>query len=105
MPSNRSYSTSTAMWRAQQNRYAVRGHFTQVEQSCKKCRAMLEDNVASVSMQNSQVDMQFGLIFFASSDAPQGGDRYRLVIESARFADRHGFSSIWIPERHFTRDG
>ncbi|HEV2655289.1 MAG TPA: MupA/Atu3671 family FMN-dependent luciferase-like monooxygenase, partial [Ktedonobacteraceae bacterium] len=49
--------------------------------------------------------MQFGLIFFASSEAPQGKDRYRLVIDSARFADRHGFSSVWIPERHFTQDG
>jgi len=49
--------------------------------------------------------MQFGLIFFASSAAPQGKDRYRLVIDSARYADRHGFSSVWIPERHFTQDG
>ncbi len=59
----------------------------------------------SVPRLNSHRDMQFGLIFFASSAAPQGGDRYRLVIDSARFADRHGFSSVWIPERHFTHDG
>ncbi|MDQ2886092.1 MAG: LLM class flavin-dependent oxidoreductase [Chloroflexota bacterium] len=59
----------------------------------------------SVSSLNSHRDMQFGLIFFASSEAPQGKDRYRLVIDSARFADRHGFASVWIPERHFTQDG
>ncbi len=59
----------------------------------------------SVSRLNSHRDMQFGLIFFASSEAPQGKDRYRLVIDSARFADRHGFASVWIPERHFTQDG
>jgi natural product biosynthesis luciferase-like monooxygenase protein len=47
----------------------------------------------------------FGLIFFASSEALHSGDKYRLVIESAKFADRHGFSSLWIPERHFTKDG
>lgn len=47
----------------------------------------------------------FGLIFFSSSEAPFSGDTYRLVIESTRFADQHGFSSVWIPERHFTRDG
>ncbi|WP_207229638.1 MupA/Atu3671 family FMN-dependent luciferase-like monooxygenase [Ktedonosporobacter rubrisoli] len=47
----------------------------------------------------------FGLIFFSSSEAPFSGDKYRLVIESTRFADQHGFSSVWIPERHFTRDG
>jgi len=49
--------------------------------------------------------IEFGLIFFSSSEAPFGGNKYRLVIELARFADQHGFSSLWIPERHFTKDG
>jgi natural product biosynthesis luciferase-like monooxygenase protein/thioester reductase-like protein len=48
--------------------------------------------------------MKFGLIFFASQE-PERGDRYGLVLDSARFADTHGFSSIWIPERHFTPEG
>lgn len=49
--------------------------------------------------------MKFGLMFFASSEDALSGDRYRLVTESARFADRNGFSSIWVPERHFTKFG
>jgi len=49
--------------------------------------------------------MQFGLIFFSSREATDHTDKYRLLIESAKFADRHGFSSVWIPERHFTKDG
>lgn len=53
----------------------------------------------------SNRDISFGLIFFSSNEAPFGDDKYRLVMESARFADGHGFSSIWIPERHFTKDG
>jgi phthiocerol/phenolphthiocerol synthesis type-I polyketide synthase D len=57
------------------------------------------------SIAESNMGIHFGLIFFSSSEAPFSGDKYRLVIESARYADRHGFSSIWIPERHFTRDG
>ncbi len=28
-------------------------------------------------------------------------DKYRLVLESAKFADRHGFNAVWTPERHF----
>ena len=28
-------------------------------------------------------------------------DRYRLLLEGARFADRHGFAAVWTPERHF----
>ncbi|MGB3292555.1 MAG: type I polyketide synthase [Phormidesmis sp.] len=49
--------------------------------------------------------MKFGLMFFASSEAGLTRDKYRLVFESARFGDRHGFSSLWTPERHFTQFG
>ena len=49
--------------------------------------------------------MNFGLMFFASSEGALSGNRYRVVVESARFADRNGFSSVWVPERHFTRFG
>jgi natural product biosynthesis luciferase-like monooxygenase protein/amino acid adenylation domain-containing protein len=28
-------------------------------------------------------------------------DKYRLLFESAAFADQHGFAAIWLPERHF----
>ena len=70
---------------------------------------MQKDIVSSASMQsgNEAINrgISFGLIFFSSNEAPFGDDKYRLVIESARFADAHGFSSIWIPERHFTKDG
>lgn len=41
---------------------------------------------------------RFSLMFFScdarSEDREQ---RYRLVLESARFADRHGLEAIWLP--------
>lgn len=49
--------------------------------------------------------MKFGVMFFAASALAAGDDPYRLVLESARFADRAGFSSLWVPERHFTEFG
>jgi len=49
--------------------------------------------------------MKFGLMFFASSEDAIIGDKYSLIIESAKFADLHNFSSIWTPERHFTKFG
>lgn len=61
--------------------------------------------MTSVGRPDQNKRMGFGLIFFAGGEAPQQGDKYRLVIESAKLADRQGFSSIWIPERHFTKDG
>lgn len=46
--------------------------------------------------------LEFGLFYFASSEGGAGAaDRFRLIRESAVFADRHGFSSLWVPERHF----
>ena len=44
----------------------------------------------------------------ASSRTPIAGkptattpDRYRLLLEGAKFADRNGFAAVWTPERHF----
>jgi len=50
----------------------------------------------------SSKPMDFGLFYFAadSSNAPQG-NAYRLMLEGARFADTHDFTSVWTPERHF----
>ena len=42
----------------------------------------------------------FSLFYFAA-DAGDGGNRYRLLIEGAKFADAHGFMAVWTPERHF----
>ncbi|MFE7275841.1 MupA/Atu3671 family FMN-dependent luciferase-like monooxygenase [Streptomyces sp. NPDC057623] len=46
--------------------------------------------------------MDFSLFYFAHDGA--GGTRrmpHELLLEGARFADRHGFTAVWIPERHF----
>jgi natural product biosynthesis luciferase-like monooxygenase protein len=46
--------------------------------------------------------MEFSLFYFADdADGASGADRYRLLMEGAKFADRHGFAAVWTPERHF----
>jgi natural product biosynthesis luciferase-like monooxygenase protein len=45
--------------------------------------------------------VDFSLFYFASDEASSGADKYRLLLEGARFADSHGFAAIWTPERHF----
>ncbi|MEU5288757.1 MupA/Atu3671 family FMN-dependent luciferase-like monooxygenase [Streptomyces sp. NPDC020755] len=65
----------------------------------------------------------FGVYFFGDypetgeSDGSDGSDgsgeavgsgvpeAYDTVLETARFADEHGFSSVWLPERHFDSFG
>lgn len=48
--------------------------------------------------------IDLSLFYFAAddpaADAP-GGDRYRLLLEGARFADAAGLAAVWTPERHF----
>ncbi|HVG95874.1 MAG TPA: MupA/Atu3671 family FMN-dependent luciferase-like monooxygenase, partial [Chloroflexota bacterium] len=44
----------------------------------------------------------FSLFYFASDEgADSAGEKYRLLLEGARFADRNGFVAVWTPERHF----
>ncbi|MEV0281346.1 MupA/Atu3671 family FMN-dependent luciferase-like monooxygenase [Streptomyces sp. NPDC050610] len=46
--------------------------------------------------------MDLSLFYFAN-DSTEPGDkgRYELLLEGAKFADEHGFSAVWTPERHF----
>ncbi len=45
--------------------------------------------------------VDFSLYFFSDDGSKTSGDKYRLVLEGAKFADQHGFSAVWTPERHF----
>jgi 8-amino-7-oxononanoate synthase len=43
----------------------------------------------------------FSLLYFSSNEAEFTDDKYQLFIEGAKFADKHDFKAVWIPERHF----
>ena len=46
--------------------------------------------------------LDFSLFYFGSDAAAgSGADKYRLLLEGAKFADQHGFAAVWTPERHF----
>jgi natural product biosynthesis luciferase-like monooxygenase protein/amino acid adenylation domain-containing protein len=46
-------------------------------------------------------DLDFGLYFFANYDHAVVSNKYRLLLDAVRFADAHGFASVFTPERHF----
>ncbi|WP_342026019.1 LLM class flavin-dependent oxidoreductase [Cytobacillus pseudoceanisediminis] len=58
---------------------------------------------SSFSSQNKLLNrqMDFSIFFFADDAMSNQSDRYNLLIESAKFADTHGFTAVWTPERHF----
>ncbi|AGL19169.1 amino acid adenylation domain protein [Actinoplanes sp. N902-109] len=47
----------------------------------------------------------FSLYFFGDYPDDAERDKYRLIQEAARFADDHGFHTLWLPERHFDSFG
>lgn len=49
---------------------------------------------------NAPVDLS--LFFFGDCGQAHSPEaKYRLLIESAKFADEHGLRAVWTPERHF----
>jgi natural product biosynthesis luciferase-like monooxygenase protein len=51
------------------------------------------------SVQRRPVD--FSLFYFSSDESEYAQNKYRLLMDGARFADKHGFVAVWTPERHF----
>ncbi len=48
--------------------------------------------------------IDFSLFYFSSSEQTDAS-KYQLLLEGARFADEHGFTAVWTPERHFSPFG
>lgn len=44
--------------------------------------------------------MDFSIYYWGNDDGV-GRDKYRLLLEGAKFADKNGFCAVWTPERHF----
>ncbi|WP_446040970.1 MupA/Atu3671 family FMN-dependent luciferase-like monooxygenase [Streptomyces sp. SID1121] len=49
--------------------------------------------------------MDFSVYFFAADDRRTPRERYRFILDVARFIDSRGFRAIWVPERHFQEFG
>ncbi len=47
----------------------------------------------------------FSLYFFGDYPDRDSSDKYRLIMDAARFADQHDFHALWLPERHFDSFG
>jgi natural product biosynthesis luciferase-like monooxygenase protein len=45
--------------------------------------------------------LDFSLFYFGTGEGSSPTDKYRLLLEGAKFGDERGFSAIWTPERHF----
>jgi natural product biosynthesis luciferase-like monooxygenase protein len=77
----------------------------QQSQAVIRSAAAVADHTPAPDRPQLRQKVDFSLFFF-SADGNAGEDqRYRLLLESARFADANGFSAVWTPERHFQAFG
>jgi len=49
--------------------------------------------------------LDYGLFYFSADQGEHSSDKYRLLIEGAKFADENAFVAVWTPERHFHEFG
>jgi len=49
--------------------------------------------------------LDFSFYFFSDDGSGVTGNKYQLLLDSARYADTHGFNAVWTPERHFQTFG
>ncbi|HEX2569410.1 MAG TPA: amino acid adenylation domain-containing protein [Polyangia bacterium] len=45
--------------------------------------------------------VELSLMYFANDEDALRGPKYEQLLEGAKFADAHGFTAVWTPERHF----
>ena len=50
---------------------------------------------------NADRGIDFSLFYFSADQGADPSERYRLLLEGARYADTNGFTAVWTPERHF----
>ncbi len=56
--------------------------------------------VSSGRLPLSASQMDFSIYYWGNDDGA-GPKKYELLLEGAKFADKHGFCAVWTPERHF----
>ncbi|MED7818927.1 MULTISPECIES: MupA/Atu3671 family FMN-dependent luciferase-like monooxygenase, partial [unclassified Francisella] len=55
-------------------------------------------------LMNANKEIDFSLFYFGNHNADRDNqyiNKYRLLLEGAKYADDNNFSAIWTPERHF----
>ncbi|MTV55758.1 non-ribosomal peptide synthetase, partial [Pseudoduganella buxea] len=58
-----------------------------------------------IATRANAAQVQFSLYYFGNCEDGSEHDKYDFLLEGARFADRAGFTALWLPERHFDSFG
>ncbi|MFK8101672.1 MAG: MupA/Atu3671 family FMN-dependent luciferase-like monooxygenase [Saprospiraceae bacterium] len=66
---------------------------------CRGSKIILQP-AANVAL-NGTKPMNCSLFYFAAQEEITTENKYRLLLEGAKFADENDLAAVWIPERHF----
>jgi natural product biosynthesis luciferase-like monooxygenase protein len=68
-------------------------------------RSALSETPETEILPGQRKPLDFSLIFFSDDGLQQTEGNYDLVLQATRYADQHGFTAVWTPERHLHRFG
>jgi natural product biosynthesis luciferase-like monooxygenase protein len=78
-------------------------HGDALRQKGKAEASVLQGQAASAP--RGRMEFSFFYWNFVNNETDYDDEKYRLLLEGAKFADTHGFSAVWTPERHFESFG
>lgn len=67
--------------------------------------ALAQHDEAAGSFEAAGIDFSLFYWNVADEESHHQADKYRLLLDGAKFADTHGFKAVWNPERHFASFG
>lgn len=90
------------MIKMQTNQFSknILANVTTLAGAFKAVSSSKEKNYFGPEIQQQTRPLGFSLFLWGNDDAP-GRDKYRLMLEGAKYFDRAGFEAVWTPERHF----
>jgi natural product biosynthesis luciferase-like monooxygenase protein/amino acid adenylation domain-containing protein/non-ribosomal peptide synthase protein (TIGR01720 family) len=68
-------------------------------------RAAREPRRCDGGTKASAAGLQFSLYYFGNYPTEYYSSKYDLLLKGVKYADRHGFQAVWLPERHFNSYG
>ncbi|MEM7286251.1 MAG: AMP-binding protein, partial [Actinomycetota bacterium] len=76
---------------------------------CRGLKVVIYNNDLAMSQERTNAavgtPIDFSVFYFSADAGENPDDKYRLLIEGAKFADANGFTAVWTPERHFHEFG
>ncbi len=61
------------------------------------------EDIKAGQQKNQEISrtIDFSLFYFSSYEGEKNTNKYHLLLEGSKYADKNNFTAVWTPERHF----